>query len=149
MGEINIEGVILTPLKKIYHPKGDIFHGMKKRDKGFVGFGETYFSKIKGGEIKGWNRHKKMTLNLIVPVGEVTFVIYDGREKSGTKGNYFEVMLSPNNYQRLTVSPGLWLAFKGNSSDTNLILNVADMEHNPDEVERLNLNQIEYNWDSV
>ena len=29
MDKINIEGVILTPLNKIRHPKGDIFHGIK------------------------------------------------------------------------------------------------------------------------
>ena len=149
MDEINIEGVILTPLKKIRNPKGDIFHGMKKSDNVYVGFGEAYFSIIKGGQIKGWNRHKRMTLNLIVPVGEVIFVMYDGRGKSSSKGSFFRVALSPSNYQRLTVPPGLWLAFSGKSNDTNLILNIADMEHDPEEIERLDLDQIDYNWDSV
>ena len=69
MDGISIEGVILTPLNKICHPKGDVFHGMKKSDVGFVGFGEAYFSTVNYTEIKGWNRHKRMTLNLVVPVG--------------------------------------------------------------------------------
>lgn len=30
-----MDGVILTPLKQIYHPKGDVFHGMKKSDEGY------------------------------------------------------------------------------------------------------------------
>ena len=30
-----MDGVILTSLKQIHHPKGDIFHGMKKSDEGF------------------------------------------------------------------------------------------------------------------
>ena len=34
MDKINIEGVILTPLNKICHPKGDVFHGMKILDVG-------------------------------------------------------------------------------------------------------------------
>ena len=54
MDEINIEGVIHTPLSRIFHPKGDILHGMKKSDEGFTGFGEAYFTIIKNGEIKGW-----------------------------------------------------------------------------------------------
>ena len=149
MDNINIEGVILTPLNKIHHPKGGIFHGMKKSDVGFAGFGEAYFSTINNGEIKGWNRHKIMTLNLIVPIGEVIFVIYDDREKSISKGNFFTVMLSPSNYQRLTVSPGLWMAFRGNNSNINLILNVASMVHDPNEIDRLNLDQVDYNWGSV
>ena len=74
-GKIN--DVIITPLKKIEHPKGEILHGIKKSDMGFYGFGESYFTKIKFREIKGWNYHKKMTLNLIVPYGEVLFCIFD------------------------------------------------------------------------
>ena len=77
MDKVNIEGVILTPLKKIIFPKGDILHGIKKGDDGYVDFGEAYFSTVNFGEIKGWNRHKEMTLNLVVPIGSVTFVIYD------------------------------------------------------------------------
>ena len=147
MGKINIEGVILTPLMKIQHPKGNILHGMKRYDDGFVGFGEVYLSIIKGGEIKGWNRHQRMTLNLVVPVGKVNFVISDDRETSKSKGNCFEIEISPDNYQRLTVPPGLWLAFQGKEKGTNLVLNISDIEHDPDELERLELDQIDYNWD--
>ena len=46
MDKIGVEGVLLTPLKRIHHPKGDVFHGMKKSDAGFSGFGEAYFSTI-------------------------------------------------------------------------------------------------------
>ena len=149
MDKINIDGVILTPLKKITHPKGDILHGMKNKDDGYAGFGEAYFSIIKQGDIKGWNRHKTMTLNLIVPTGKVTFIIYDDREKSKTKGIFYKVDLSPSNYKRLTVPPGLWLAFKGGYvNKNNLILNISNMAHDPDEIERKALEQINYNWES-
>ena len=149
MDEINIDGVILTPLKRIYHPKGSIYHGLKKSGVGFAGFGEAYFSEIKGGKVKGWNRHKKMILNLVVPIGEVTFVIYDDIEESGSKGKFFKVTLSQTNYQRLTVPPGLWLAFKGIGSSTNLILNVANMEHDSNELDRMEFDMVDYNWESV
>lgn len=149
MGKIIIDGVILTPLKKIAHPKGDILHAMKNNDDGYDGFGEAYFSTIKQGDIKGWNRHKNMTLNLIVPTGEVTFIIYDDREKSKTKGIFYKVDLSPSNYKRLTVPPGLWLAFKGGyTNNNNLILNISSMAHDPDEIERKALEQINFNWES-
>jgi dTDP-4-dehydrorhamnose 3,5-epimerase len=149
MDEINIEGVILTPLKKIIHPKGDILHGIKKNEHGYAGFGEAYFSTINKGEIKGWNRHRIMTLNLVVPIGEVTFILYDDRENNITEGKIFKVTLSQNNYHRLTIPPGLWLAFKGNSNNTNLILNIANMEHDSNEIDRLDLGKIDYNWESV
>ena len=148
MDEIDIAGLILTPLKQIHHPKGDILHGLKKSDAEYSSFGEAYFSTINNGEIKGWNKHKMMILNLIVPFGEVTFVICDKRESSRSKGKFFKVTLSQTNYKRLTVPPRLWIAFRGNGINTNLILNIANMEHDPNEIEKINLDKIPYNFDS-
>ena len=137
-----MDGVILTPLKQIHHPKGDIFQGMKKSDIGFDGFGEAYFSTINQGEIKGWKKHKKMTLNLIVPIGEVEFVVFEENKKK-----FLNVKISQNNYQRLTVKSGLWLAFKGIGKQ-NILLNLSSIEHNPNEADELNLSEINYNWNS-
>jgi dTDP-4-dehydrorhamnose 3,5-epimerase len=135
-----MDGVILTPLKQIYTPKGDVFHAMKKSDNGFSGFGEAYFSTVNMGDIKGWKQHKEMTLNLIVTVGEVKFVIYDEINKK-----FFNVTLSKNNYQRLTVKPNLWVAFQG-GNENNILLNLASIEHNPDEAITKSLDDISYNW---
>jgi len=123
-----IQGVILTPLKQIVNPKGDIYHGMKKSDKGFESFGEAYFSTVIKDEIKGWKKHTKMVLNLVVPVGCVEFVIYDDRDNSSTKGEFFKVQLSQENYQRLTVPAGVWMGFRGIGSELNMLLNLASME---------------------
>ena len=49
-----MEGVTLYPLKHIVVPKGDIYHAMKSTDKGYMGFGEAYFSQIEHGKAKGW-----------------------------------------------------------------------------------------------
>ena len=148
MGGKGIDGTLLTHLKVISHPKGDVLHGVKRSDQGFVEFGEAYFTKVKCREIKGWNKHKRMTLNLCVPVGNVFFVMYDDREKSITRGNFLSVEISVDDYRRLTVPPGVWLAFVGRGDDINMILNVADMEHDPDEVERLDPfdPSIPYDW---
>jgi len=103
-----MDKVILTPLKQIIHPKGDIYHGMKKSDVGYDGFGEAYFSTINKEDIKGWKKHTLMTLNLVVPVGAIEFVVYDEEGKS-----FFTQTLSQENYQRLTVKPNAWMAFRG------------------------------------
>ena len=79
-----IEGVTLYTLKRIKNPKGDILHALKCTDEGFGGFGEAYFTQIHSKEVKGWKRHNKMTLNLVVVAGCVKFVIYDDRENSIT-----------------------------------------------------------------
>jgi len=61
-----MDGVILTPLRKIEHSKGDVFLAMIASDKDFSGFGEAYFSTINKSDVKGWNKHTEMTLNLVV-----------------------------------------------------------------------------------
>lgn len=139
-----MEGVLLTPLKQVYHPKGDVFHGMKKSDPGFTDFGEAYFSTVHPGEVKPWKKHLKMTLNLVVPVGKIRFVMHDDRSESSTNGQTFAVEIGPDNYQRLTVAPGIWMAFEGLDEGLNLLLNLADMEHDPTEVERADLARFDY-----
>ena len=134
-----MDGVNLTPLKQIYNPNGDIFHSMKKSDNGFDGFGEAYFTTINQNSIKGWKKHTKMTLNLVVINGEVEFIIYDDNQ-------FLSIKLSPkDNYQRLTIEPNLWVSFRGLGSD-NIILNIANIEHNPDEAINIDLEEIEYEW---
>jgi len=149
MDKITIRSLIITPLKKIYHPKGDILHCMKDCDRGYSGFGEAYISKVKPDQIKGWNRHKKMTLNFIVPIGSIKFVIIDDNIKSFRKDNIAEVELSPQNYQRLTVPPGLWVGFQNTSKTDSLLLNIADIKHVPTEKESMPLSKIDYNWSII
>ena len=132
--------VILTPLKRIFNPKGDIYHAMKSSDIGYRGFGEAYFTTINKNEIKGWKKHNRMTLNLVVIVGRVKFVIYDEITRK-----FSTVILSPTNYQRLTVNPQLYLAFKG-LKENNIILNIANLQHDPYEVENLDILKINYEW---
>lgn len=142
-----IEGVSLHPLKHIVVPKGDIYHAMKSTDEGYVGFGEAYFSQIEHGQAKGWKRHNRMTLNLIVTVGEVKFVVYDDREGSATKGEFEEITLSPqNNYQRLTVASGIWMAFYGVGEGISMLMDIIPEPHDPSEASRVDLNEIVYNF---
>ncbi len=135
-----MDGVTVTTLKQIHNPKGDIFHAMKKSDDGYNGFGEAYFSTIHKNDIKGWKQHKEMVLNLVVPTGAIEFVIYNEKEQE-----FFSVILSQNNYQRLTVAPGLWMAFRG-IEENSMLLNLASIEHNPNEAINLDLNEIKYAW---
>ncbi len=131
---------MLTPLKQIYNPKGDVFHGMKKSDNGYAGFGEAYFSTINQGDIKGWKKHTLMTLNLVVVSGEIEFVIYNDKTKE-----FFSTKLSSNNYQRLTLEPNVWMAFRG-ISENNMLLNIASIEHDPNEAINIDLKEITYEW---
>ena len=145
---IMIEGVELLPLKQIAVPQGDIFHALKVTDKGYSGFGELYFSQIKDGEVKGWKRHNRMPLNIVVPVGAIKFVIYDDRPGSPSNGAFYEVCLSPStNYQRLYVPPGLWMAFKGMVSPVSMLADIIPEPHDPTEADKKELSEIYYCFD--
>ncbi len=144
---MNIEGLLITPTKIISTIGGDVFHAMKKSDLGYAGFGEAYFSTIEPNTIKAWKRHHDMTLNLLVPKGEVRFVIHDDRIDSPSKGIFQKVELSKNNYHRLTIPPLLWFGFKCLSKEQAMLLNIADIQHNPIEVDRKFIEDIPFNWE--
>jgi len=137
-------GMIKTDLNIIEADSGSVYHGVKNTDTGFTEFGEVYFSTVKINKTKAWKLHKEMTLNLFVPIGSVQFCFVDGREKSKTYNKKFGIVLSQNPYIRLTVPPGLWFGFRGISEGLNFICNVADIPHDPDEVLRKELNEIEW-----
>lgn len=143
-----IEGVSLHPLKQISVSKGDLWHAFKVSDEGFVGFGEVYLTQIEPHQIKGWKRHNRYVLNIVVIVGAVKFVIYDDRQGSATKGQFEEVILSPtDNYQRLTVAPGLWMAFAGATQlETSILMDLIPELHQPEESDRKKLEEIKYNF---
>ena len=90
-----IKDVLITKLDVIDTPGGSVMHGMKETSAGYTGFGEAYFSQVIKGAIKAWKRHREMTLNLIVPVGTIRFVLFDDREVSNTQ--FQEVIISKNN----------------------------------------------------
>jgi dTDP-4-dehydrorhamnose 3,5-epimerase len=145
-----IEGLIVTQLREIATLGGNVFHALKSSDEGYAGFGEAYFSTIQGGMIKPWKRHKQMTLNLVVPIGVIRFVLYDDRVGSSTKNQFTEVMLgNPGNYARLTVPPKVWMAFQGVAEGASWLMNIANIPHDPAESDRLLLNEISYEWSRV
>jgi dTDP-4-dehydrorhamnose 3,5-epimerase len=141
-----IDGVIVTPLNIVNVNEGNVLHGIKSTDNGFKGFGEAYFSTIEFGKVKAWKRHRMMTLNLIVPIGEISFVIHDDRVGSITSGMFQNIKLSKQNYARLTIPPMLWLGFQGVGNEENILLNIANIEHNPEEADKKNLDDFIYDW---
>ena len=141
-----IDNFLITPLGIINTPGGNVMHGMKESDSGFSGFSEAYFSEIDFGAIKAWKRHKEMTLNLVVPIGEIRFVLFDDRED--VNNQFQEVVISRDNYCRITVPPMVWFGFKGVSKGSSILLNIANMMHNTKEVERKNIKDIEFNWEN-
>ena len=140
MGTVSVSQIFITPLKRIQVSGGDVLHGMKCSDPGYIDFGEAYFSIVASGAIKAWKRHRRMTLNCVVPMGTVLFAFID------EEGAIREEIIGTNRYVRLTVPPGIWFGFKGFFSPYSMLMNVADIPHDSGEIERKNLHEINYNW---
>jgi dTDP-4-dehydrorhamnose 3,5-epimerase len=144
MGTMKLADILLTPLPRINTQGGDVLHVMKQSDAGYAGFGEAYFSWVAAGAVKAWKRHTRMTMNVVVPVGKVRFVFrcinIDGVEVFRVE----EIGL--DRYLRITVPPGIWFGFQGLSTHQSLVLNIASIPHDPNEVERLVLSDINYTW---
>lgn len=130
-----MRGVIVSPLKKIHHPKGDIYHALRSDDECYSGFGEAYFTNIHEHECKGWKKHNKMTMNLIVPIGDVRFFFFCDIENKTVS-----IVVGESNYVRVTVAPGIWMAFEGLSKSQNLVLNISSIPHDPLESVNVELN---------
>ena len=135
-----IDGISIIKLTKINLDAGDVYHALKVSDSGYSGFGEAYFSFIKPDFIKAWKRHTKMTMNLIVPVGEIKFIFTSDRK------NFYVKEIGENDYSRVTVAPGIWFGFQGIGRSVNLLLNLSNIIHDPDESEHLEQHEIDYDW---
>ena len=133
---VNYEKVISTD-------NGDVLHGIKNESIGFVDFGEMYFSEIKFNSIKAWKRHTSITSNILVPIGEVKFVLII--EKNNNL-EFKEFIMSKKNYLRLTIPPLVWYGFKGLSYEKSLVASLIDKKHDPNESENAEINKFNYEW---
>ena len=143
-----INGVVVVPLQRIPDERGAVLHMLKATDPHFERFGEIYFSMVYPGVVKGWHRHRRMTINYAVPVGMIKLVLYDGRSSSATGRAIQEVLLGESNYCLVQVPPMVWNGFKGVSAIPAVVANCATLPHDPDEIERLDPHSgaIPYDW---
>lgn len=141
MGAVKAADITVTALKRIPTAGGDVWHAMKRTDAGYMDFGEAYFSWVNPGAVKAWKLHTRMTLNLVVPLGSVRFVFH-----LPDAGGFRAEDLGEHRYARLTVPPGVWFGFQGLAAARSLVLNLADIPHDPTEVQACPPGDIPYPW---
>ena len=145
---MKLADILVTPLRRIETVGGDVLHAMKQSDAGYAGYGEAYFSWVSAGAIKAWKRHTQMVMNVVVPVGQVKFVFRCVNTVTGVEE--FRVdEIGVDSYARITVPPGIWFGFQGLYAPQSLVLNIANISHEPNEVERLALTDINYDWNNL
>lgn len=139
MGNLNVNQIELIPLATIPTAGGDVRRILKKTDRGYSEFGEAYFTFIDCGFVKAWKSHQIMQMNLVVAVGKVRFVFYDGMQ-------FREEIIGQTNYSRLCVPPKVWFGFQGLDVGSNLVINISNILHDPDESDRVAVEAITYDW---
>ncbi len=147
-GERAIEGVQVIPLRRIPDERGTILHMLKATDPHYQQFGEIYFSTIYRDVIKGWHRHREMTLNYACVYGRIKLVLYDDRESSASRGSLMEVYLGTDNHSLVIIPPEVWNGFKGMSDPCAVVANCCSHPHDPGRSSRLSPfdNPIPYDW---
>ena len=144
-----IDGVQVVPLRRIPDERGTVMHMLRATDPHFRQFGEIYFSTVYRGVVKGWHRHRDMTLNYACIFGRIKLVLFDERNDAATKGTLQEIFLGPDEYSLVVIPPGIWSGFKGMSDPYAMVANCASHPHDPSRSERIDPfeNHIPYHWD--
>ena len=142
-----IAGVDIVPLQRLPDERGTIYHMLRSTDPHFIAFGEIYFTSIYRGVVKGWHRHRDMTLNYACISGRIKLVLYDDRRDSPTKETLMERFLGPDDYSLVSIPPGVWSGFKG-MAEESLVANCATHPHDPSRTERIDPfgDRIPYDW---
>ena len=142
-----LDGVTVTPLKRIADERGAVLHMLRADDPLFEGFGEIYFSVVRAGVIKAWKRHSRMIQHFAVPSGNIRLVIFDARNDSPTNGQLQEILTGEDHYARVRIPPGVWYGFQALERDA-MIANCASIPHDPAEAENIDLHSehIPYRW---
>jgi dTDP-4-dehydrorhamnose 3,5-epimerase len=143
-----IDGVQVIPLRRIPDERGTILHMLKCTDSHFRQFGEIYFSTAFRGAIKGWHRHREMTLNYACVFGRIKLVLYDGRDNSPTRGELMEIFLGPDHHSLVIIAPEIWNGYKGMSDPFAIVANCSTHPHDPSRSTRLDPfdPSIPYDW---
>jgi dTDP-4-dehydrorhamnose 3,5-epimerase len=142
-----LEGVKVTPKKKIFDDRGAIFHMLRADDPVFERFGEIYFSQVYPGVVKAWHFHQLMTLNYYLVSGAARLVLFDDRAESSTRGLHQEIYLHPEDPKLVTVPPLVWNGFKGVGATASLIANCSTIPHSKEEISYLPYDDPKFDYD--
>ena len=146
-----IDGVIISPLRKICDERGMIMHMLRADSSHFEKFGEIYFATAYPGVIKGWHLHTEQVQNYCVVVGMIKLVIYDDRRESATFGELMELFIGEDNYCLVRIPTGVINGWKCIGDKTAILANCSTQTHKEGEMLRYEPfgDKVPYDWNIV
>ena len=115
----------------------------------FQGIGEIYFSTVYPGVVKGWHRHREMTLNYACIHGRIKLVLFDERDGLDDAGRADGAVPRARRLQPRRDPTRRLERLQGNERSTrDRSRTAARHSHDPSRSERLDPfeNHIPYDW---
>ena len=145
-----IEGVVTNQLKHFADERGWLTEVLRSDWEHFQKFGQAYITAAYPQVVKAWHMHKKQFDNMACVKGMMKLVLYDGREKSRSKGEISEFVIGERNLLLVKIPPGVWHGFKAISEDYAIMLNVPTEVYDHKEPDEYRLppdtEKIPYDW---
>ena len=148
-----IDGVQVKPLKPIPDERGLLMELLRSDEPMFERFGQIYVTICKPRIVKGWHYHKLQTDHFVCLQGKAKVVLYDGREKSKTKGKINEFIIGWHNPLMVKIPTYVYHGFTAADDKEAMILNIPTEVYrykDPDEYRASPFtNEIPYDWGNV
>lgn len=145
-----IEGVRTKQLKWLKDDRGRLMEMLRCNDDIFRGFGQVYVTCVNPGVVKGWHYHKKQDDSFVPMAGKVRVGLYDDRDKSPTKGEVAEFILSPDQPYILQIPRGVVHGFENIGDTEAMVLNLPNMPYDHEHPDELRMdpfkNDIPFKW---
>jgi dTDP-4-dehydrorhamnose 3,5-epimerase len=145
-----IDGVKVKRLRVIPDERGRLVEMLRSDDEFFIKFGQLYMTTGYPNVVKGWHYHKKQIDNFIAVKGMMKVVLFDGREKSPTKGEVNEFFMGEQNMLVVQIPTYVLHGFKTVSETEAILINCPTEVYNYGEPDEFRVdphdNDVPYDW---
>ncbi|MFH8119747.1 MAG: dTDP-4-dehydrorhamnose 3,5-epimerase family protein [Candidatus Aenigmatarchaeota archaeon] len=145
-----IEGVKVKQLKWIPDERGKLMEILRCDDEFFKKFGQVYVTTTLPGVVKAWHSHKEQWDNVCCIKGMIKLVLFDGREKSKTKGEINEFFIGEYNPCLIVIPPEVYHGWKCISQEEAFVINIPTKPYNREKPDEYRLppdtKEIPYDW---
>lgn len=142
-----INGLKLIPLKIFKDERGSLLHIFNPANHLKKNFCEVYASETNSGVIKAWKKHTELSQNLCAITGQIKLVIFDYREQSSTYKNFFEIILSRDNYYLVHIPKQVWYGFQCISQEKAILINCIDKPYDPKQSISCSLEELPFSYE--
>jgi dTDP-4-dehydrorhamnose 3,5-epimerase len=135
-----IEGLCFRPTRPVPHEDGVVTEVARASwDEIELPIVQVHVTTTQPGRIRAWGLHQRSTDRLFVVSGLVSFVVYDGRVDSPTRGALNEFKVTERNPGLLIVPPNLYHGWKNIGTSEAHIVNMPSSQYDYDDPDALDL----------